>query len=304
MTGMAGRIRVWLVVTAGLLLVFGVGPSAGARQASQEKQVLVTVMNLKTGTPVPGVTAAALAVKEDGSEREILKVEPASGPISVVLLADTTSIFTPFVKELRASTQGFITAFMAKNAGSAISLWKFGGAGVAVTQFLEDAAKLNEEAAKLRPVDVVDKISSEQGSNLLEGIVDGAKALGKRPGNRRVIVSFNAVTASEASKVQKSQVQSELQKNGAAWFGVTFADGGTGSPMRDSLMAETLPLSGGLRLTIQDVARLEAAMKALVDIVSAQYVVTYKRASGSPKEVVVEAKGEGLRAYNPHWAPK
>ena len=77
----ARRLRFWGVIAGGLLLVLGFSPAAGARQA-QEKQIIVTVMNLKTGNPVTGVTAPALVIKEDGTEREIVKVEPATSPLS------------------------------------------------------------------------------------------------------------------------------------------------------------------------------------------------------------------------------
>jgi len=298
------RVRFWGFIAGGLLLVPGFSPAAGARQDSQEKQIIVTVMNLKTGNPVSGVTAPALVIKEDGKDREIVKVEPAKSPLAVVLLTDTTSTFLNNVKELRDAATGFITAFMAKNAGSAVSLWTFGGAPVPVTQFLTDAGPLTAEAIKLRPRDVVERISSEADSNLLDGVVEGSKALGKRSETRRVLVSFNKITAEEKSRAQKPQVLSELQKSGAAWFGVTLADGGTASSMRDSLMAEVLRTTGGLRLTIQEAARLEAAMKALADMLSTQYVVTYKRPSGSAKEVAMEVKGEGLGAFYSRWAPK
>jgi len=117
-------------------------------------------------------------------------------------------------------------------------------------------------------------------------------------------VSFNKITAEEKSRAQKPQVVSELQKSGAAWFGVTYADGGTASSMRDSLMAEVLRTSGGLRLTVKDAAGLAPTMKAIADILSTQYVVTYKRASGSAKEVTIDVKGEGLGAFYSRWAPK
>jgi hypothetical protein len=314
MVGMAHRMRVWLVVTAGLLLVFGMGPSAGARQAQQEKQVFVTVMNLKTGSPVQGVTAAALAVKEDGKEQEILKVEPASGPMSVVLLADNTAAFIRFGKELKAAAQGFLATFMAGHAGSSAALWTFAGAPAPATKYLTDAAKLDEEAAKLKPRDAAGFTSgsdregkdtaTDREASLLYGVSEAAKELGKRTETRRVIVSFNAVTPLENSKVTKQQVAAELQKANVSWFAVTFADGGTSSPFRDNMMTEVLPYSGGFRMIVQDAAKLEPALKALADALTGQYVVTYKRASGSPKEVVVEVKGDGLRAYNPHWASK
>ena len=297
------RLRFWGFIAGGLLLVPGFNPAAGARQDSQEKQIIVTVMNLKTGNPVTGVTAPVLVIKEDGKEREIVKVEPATSPIAVVLLTDTTSTFANNVKEMRDAATGFITQFLTKNAGSAVSLWQFGGTAVPVTQFLTDAGALNLEVGKLRPRDVVERISTEAGSSLLDGVVEGAKVLAKRSETRRVLVSFNKITAEEKSRAQRPQVVSELQKSGAAWFGVTYADGGTASSMRDSIMTDVLRTSGGLRLAIQDAARLESNMKAIADILSTQYVVTYKRA-GSAKEVTIEVKGEGVGAFYSHWAPK
>jgi len=175
------RLRFWGFIAGGLLLVPGFNPVAGARQA-QEKQIIVTVMNLKTGNPVTGVTAPALVIKEDGTEREIVKVEPATSPVAVVLLADTTSTFKNNEKELRDAASGFITAFMAKNAGSAVALWQFGGAVQPVTQFLTEAGALNSEAAKLRPRDAVlpdatgraaSRDTNEHASSLLYGIVEG-----------------------------------------------------------------------------------------------------------------------------------
>jgi VWFA-related protein len=307
------RLHFWGFIAGGLLLVPGFNSAAGARQSLQEKQIIVTVINTKTGNPVTGVTAPALVIKEDGTEREIVKVEPATSPMAVVLLADTTATFRNNLKELRDAAAGFITAFTAKNAGSSVALWKFGGAVLPVTQFVTDAGALNSEAAKLRPQDAVledatgraaSRTADEAASVLLDAVVEGSKALAKRSETRKVVVSFNKITAEEKSRAQKPQVVSELQKSGAAWFGVTLADGGTASSMRDSLMAEVTRTSGGLRLTVQEATRLDAAMKALADMLSTQYVVTYKRASGSAKEVAIEVKGEGLGAFYSRWAPK
>ena len=67
---------------------------------------------------------------------------------------------------------------------------------------------------------------------------------GARQANRRrgaSMVSFNRSRPRKAARL-RSRVVSELQKNGVAWFGVSFADGGTASWMRDSLMSEVMPL--------------------------------------------------------------
>ena len=81
----ARRLRFWGLIAGGLLLVPGFTPAAGARQDAQEKQIIVTVMNLKTGNPVTGVTAPALVLKEDGKDREI--TIPKMGPESPLMRA-------------------------------------------------------------------------------------------------------------------------------------------------------------------------------------------------------------------------
>ena len=298
-----------VLAACGLTVLIGTALTADARLA--EKQVIVTVMNLRTGQPVSGVTAAVLSIKEDGTDREIVKVEPATAPMSVILLADNTTAFASHVGELRATARAFFTSFFGAHSGSTGSLWTFGAAAVPVSQFQADSAKLVDESGKLRPVDLVMKQSSNDDnaahvseSNLIDGVYDASKALGKRTETRRVIVSFNAATPLEKSKPTRQQVAAELQKADATWFAVTFADGGSSSPMRDSMMTEVLPYSGGLRLTVQDVSKLEPAVKAIAEILATQYVVTYNRASGSPKELTIEVKGEGVRAFYPRWAPK
>ena len=297
------RIRIPIVAcTLGLGLVAGL--AALPVQDPKEKQIVVTVLDTRTSRPVAGLTAAGLSIKEDGQDRAIVKVEPAAAPMSVVLLADTTTSFTRYVRELRAATQAFLMPFMTARADANVALWEFGGAVVQLESFTTDSAKLSEAAGKLRPRDVVSGVSSEASSNLLTSVFDASRALGKRADTRRVIVSFNAATAAEAGKLTMQQIQNELQNNGVTWFAVTLNDGGTGSPMRDSAMTQALPYSGGLRITVADVTRLEAAMQAIAGLLAGQYAVTYKRPSGSPKQLLVETKGEGQRAFAQKYAPK
>ena len=293
-----------LLPTAACALALVAGSPVTARQGPQEKQVVVTVMDVRSSRPAAGVTASALAVREDGQSREIVKVEPAASAMSVVLLADTTTAFSKYTRELRASSQTFLSAVMTARPDSSAALWEFGGAAMPVTSFTKDAAALGQSAARLRPKEVVVDLTTEASSNLLTAVFDAARALGKQPEPRHVIVSFNAATSLETGKLTKQQVQAELQKAGVSWFAVTFADGGSSSPLRDSVMTELIPASGGLRLTVSSASSLEPAMKALADALAAQYLVSYKRPSGSPKELQVEVMGDGLKAFAQRWAPK
>jgi len=270
-TRIARRLRPAALAAGGLIAVMGGSDLLAALQASREKRVIVTVMNLQTGVPAKNVAAAAFALKEDRIERPVVSVEHASTPMSIVLLSDNTGALSRFSQDTKSTTQAFISSIAADRAISSVSTLTFGGAG-------------------------------ERG--LLQAVTDAARELGKRPETRRVIVSFNAVTPGDGSKVTRKEIFNELGKAGVSWFAVSLVDGGSGSALRDKVMVEVLPYSGGLRLTVQDSTKLESAIRAIAETLASQYVVTYTRASGSPKEVQIDVKGDALRAFYAHWAPK
>jgi hypothetical protein len=100
------------------------------------------------------------------------------------------------------------------------------------------------------------------------------------------------------------QVQDEVQKADATLFAVSMAENVSNGPLRDNVLNNLCPYSGGKRFTIMDIASLEAALKNVADVLGSQYVVTYKRPSGSAKQILVGVKRDGLRASTPRWAPK
>jgi hypothetical protein len=330
----------WCTLVASVLLVVPAGtasttatPSstAGARE---ERQVVVTVTDTATLRPVRGLPASAFAIREDNLDREVLRVEPATAPLQVVLLADTTTAFTRFVQDLRLSAREFSRALLAASPGSSVALWEFGGADIPVVPFTSDPAALDDGADKLFPKGTLSNMSAAErgvaapppgasatqlatlgvsrysggqdvtGSNLLEAVIGASKALAERPRGRRVIVSFNADASVEASTVQGPAVQEEVRKAGVTWFAVSLNEKVANGPLRDNVMNVLCPLSGGLRQTIVDIAALAPALRNLADVLTSQYVVTYARPSGTPTQVLVGIRKEGLRAATFRWAPQ
>jgi len=292
-----------VAVGVGGTLVMGLASLAAAPQDKTEKQVVVAIVSSSL-RPATGVTAADVMVKEDGQERKVLKVEPFTAPMSVILLADTTNVFVRYAKELQATSRTFFSTFMASHAGSSAALWEFGGAAMPVKGFTSDAAELDRSASTIKPKEEVARVTSEQRSALLIGVFDAANELAKRAETRRVIVSFNATTPLEISKLTAKQIQEALEKANASWFAVSLQDGGSSSPMRETLMSEQIPMSGGLRLIVKDPVDLEANVKALATVLNSQYVVTYSRPSGSAKQVEVTVNAPGILVRHPKWAPK
>jgi hypothetical protein len=313
-----------LGVVGMLLVALGAGAAANAPQQREnanprERQIIATVVD-KDNKPVTGLPAAAFAIREDNIDREVLRVEAATDPMSVILLADTTTAFRLFERDLRTAPQAFFRTFMAAHPGSFAALWEFGGAGIPVQGFTSNAVLLEQATTKLFPKgsltgidfndlgDASNPASFGQNvvaSNLLEAVRDAARDLGKQQHTRRIIVSFNSDLSVEASTLPGEKVQDEVQKANASWFAVSLHTGITNGPLRDNVMEGLIPYSGGMRVTISDVAALQPAMKNMADILASQYVVTYGRPSGpSPKIVAIGIRGAGLKVMAHHWAPK
>jgi hypothetical protein len=308
------RLRVLLV--AGVFAV-GVGTAVSARVVQGNlKSVNVLVVDPKTNKAVLGVPTTAFAIREDNVDREVVKAEPSTEPMAVVFLVDTTSAFVPFPRDLRESSAAFVKKFLTDSPKSSVAMWEFGGADIPIVDFTSDATKLADATAKIFPKGTLSETDftgsavlrgqNITASNLLEAYVDAAKVLGKRPEQRRFIVSFNHDISVEASKVEGGQIQQEVQKAGATLVAVSLLSRVNNGPKRDDVLDKLPSYSGGLRITINGVQSLASTLENVADILAKEYVVTYARPSGTPKTVLVGlrvAEG-GPRAYTARWAPK
>ena len=77
--------RVVLPITLVVLLV----PVATVRtQGGVDKSIFLSVLDEK-GKPVKDMVADDILIREDGADRQVVAVKPASTPISVAVLIDT-----------------------------------------------------------------------------------------------------------------------------------------------------------------------------------------------------------------------
>ena len=308
------RLRVLLIAGAAAA-VLGTAVSARVLQGNQ-KSIHVLVIDPKTNKAVPGAPAAAFAIREDNFDREVVKAERYTEPMAVVFLVDTTSAFVPYPRDLRESSAAFVKKFLAASPKSSVAMWEFGGADIPIVDFTSDATKLADATSKIFPKGTLSETDltgsavlrgqNITGSNLLEAFVDAAKALGKRPEERRIIVEFNSDISAEASKVEGGQIQTEVQKANATLVAVSLQSRVNNGPKRDDVLDKLCPYSGGMRITINGVQALAATLENVADILANDYLVTYVRPSGSPKTVRVGlrvAEG-GPRASTAGWAPK
>lgn len=267
----------------------------------RERHVIVSVIDADTGRPVKGLPARLFAVREDNLERQVVKVAPATEPVSVVFFADTTTAFSRYIGEMRHAAQTFLAGVLSAHPRSTAALWQFSGVGMPVVTFTHDTAKLEKGATRLV---ALGPVGPGAASDLLEGVADAARQLARRPEPRRVIVSVDAAASPELSSLPGQEVQRTVQQAQARWFAVTVEDATSNEAQRNQVLAVLCPLSGGMRTTILSVSALDSTLANIADIVASQYELTYLRPSGAANRLQVGLRIAGAKVLAPSWAPR
>ena len=149
-------------------------PTGGPVERVNTVHVSVTE---ETGAPVFDLTAGDFSIKEDGKDRDILKVGMATAPMQIMIIVDDNG--TGF---FRSGLVQFVQQLQ-------------GRAEMAVTTVVGQTQKLVDYTANLqRGVDAITALTARPGTpdggQLLEGIFQASKDQQKREAQRPVIVAL------------------------------------------------------------------------------------------------------------------
>lgn len=267
--------------------------SAGA---AAEKTVFVSALDAE-GRPVTDLTPSHFRVREDGVDREILDVVPATAPLQVALLADTTNEADKVLRDLRLSLGAFVTRLHQAAPGSAIALSEFGQAAVTIVPFVTAAEPL--EAA-------IDRLVARPNapSVLMEAITDASHRLAKRPSLRRAIVSLNLEPSNEQSREEPRLVDLALRHSGAQLWSVSLQRGALRNVNRDVMLDALARNTGGAREFIVGISALSSVLERFADALAAQYEITYLRPGSSAQIVQVGIVRPGVKVHASAFAPE
>src|SRR4029079_15805827 len=121
-----------------VMLCLLVGPALLARKTGVNKSLFVAVLD-ESGRPVRQSTADDVLIREDGQDRTVVEVKPASQPISVAVLIDTAQgqrvadaygTTEEYVRDLRVCVAGFAEQLLTLAPDASVSLMEFGQAAV------------------------------------------------------------------------------------------------------------------------------------------------------------------------------
>jgi VWFA-related protein len=259
----------------------------------RSRDVYVSVVDGK-GVPVTGLSAADFIVREDGVTREVLRAEPATAPMQVVVLVDDSQAAEGALQPLREG----LNAFIDKLGGRAeIGLVVVGDRASSLVPPTTDTAALKKGVDRIFP-------RTGSGAYLLDGIMDVSRGFEKRKAERPVIVALT-MEGVEYSNLQYQNVLKQLDASGAALHVVAV---GTPSSSlvdemrnRNMVIADGTERTGGRRDQLLTPSAISEALPRVANELLNQYVVTYGRPDAliPPEKIEVSVSRPGVTVRAP-----
>jgi len=242
---------------------------APAASDARTRDVFVSVLDNKDA-PVTGLRAADFQVREDGASREVLRAEPATEPLQIVLLVDDSQALNAALQPMREA----LTKFVEKMQGHAeIGIVTVGERTSSLVQPTTDVNALKRGITRVfaRP---------GAGAYMLDGIQEASQGFQKREASRAHIIGIS-MDAVEFSNLRWETVLKTLNASGATLHMLSL--GMPSSSMADEMrnlnqtIAEGTKDTGGRRDLVLATSGIPEAMLRVANDLLNQYVVTYGR---------------------------
>lgn len=268
-----------------------VRPDAIFAQA-EERTIYASVLD-KSAMPASGLMAADFIVREGGMAREVLRVSPATEPIQIALLVDTSRAIEPDVLELRLALRTFFQEMAGKHE---IALIGFGERPTVLVEYTRELERLEKGIGLLfaRP---------DSGAYLLEAIIDASRGLQRRKAPRPVIISILA-EGPEFSDRHHQTVFDELRESRATFHSLTLNKRRVSSDPSarelELVLADGTKMTGGRREDLLTAMALGDELRSLAAELNNQYLIVYSRPRvlipADTLEVTVKRPGLTVRA--------
>lgn len=270
------------------------GPADGRAYAqARERVAFVTVADRRTGTPRDAVTAADIVIREDGATREILRVTPATGPMPVAVIVDTSAAAEAAVPDLRSALSAF---WKGMNGLGPIAIVGMGGRPAVIADYTSTPATFTAGVGRVFS-------QPTTGATVIEAIDEVARGLARRESERAALVLVG-MGGLEMSAPSYQRALTRLKESGASLHVVLLQLPGR-TPMGDAVRERDRLLDRGVRETggsRNDVLASMSFAQALSDIarlLTHQFRVVYARPQTliPPESVTVTAASPDAVAY-------
>ena len=206
-----------------LAITLAVGVAAGtltrAHAQGDERDVFVSVVD-DEGTPITGMTAEHFAIREDGRDREVLRVAPLITPMHVAVLVDTSLGTAVPIETYRAAVISFVQRLASLNH---VALYTFGERARLVVPFTQDGEHLKNALLTAFP-------TAASGSYLVDAVDLATRDLAQAEAPRPAIIAVTTESP-EASGRSAGSVVKQMIPRAIVFHAVALASA-TGSATR------------------------------------------------------------------------
>ena len=260
-----------------------------------QRGIYASVLN-KEGAPVAGLTPADFVVREENLAREVLRVEPATTPMTVALLVDNSQRSNSEMRDIREAAAEFVKAMTGSGMNNEVAVITVAERVTILADYSSDQAKLlkNGGAIFTQP---------NSGAYVLDGIFETTRGFKKREAARPVIVVI-ATNGPEFSNRYRDQILGALKDTGASLHIIM-----AGAPPTDVttpegrerafIYSEGTEKSGGRYDNVLAPSALPARLKDVANELTHQYLVTYARPQSliPPEKITITSKRPDLTVH-------
>jgi VWFA-related protein len=256
------------------ILVAGLGAvalSSALLAQSQERVLYATALDAKSKAPLESLSPSDLRITEDGRGREILRVTPATTPMSIAVVVDNQQAAQSTITDLRRALSSFATDVASLGP---VAIVTTADRPTIVQDYTTDTGKLTQAANRLFA-------QPGSGATLLDAIVEVSRGIKRREEDRSAIVLVST-ELTEFSNLHYSQVLDALRDSGAMMSGVVLTNQ-RGSNQTDPARNRSVVLdrgitdTGGTRVDVLTSISYSTALSQIAGALKHQYRVVYAR---------------------------
>lgn len=269
---MSTKRAVWLVRVV-LIPALAACASGGAREVAaqaglRERTIFVSASDGR-GDPVDGLGLTDFVVTEDGRQREVLRVSPATEAIDIALLIDTSASAERAIASIRDGVRGF-AAQMA--VGNQIALVGLADRPTMLVDYTSSQERLTQGTGRLFAM-------NGSGMTLLDALMEVSAGLRRRETPRAVIVPV-MTNGVEFTNRYSRDVIAAMRAAGAALHAIVVGHlpvGTTEERERATTLDAGTRQTGGQHVTLLTESAIGQALLRLARELTSQYKVVYGR---------------------------
>lgn len=268
-----------------LMIMATLLPVNSAWAQATERTIYASVVD-KNDAPVTGLSAGDFIVREDDIAREVLRVLPATEPMHIAVLVDTSQAIEEHMLDVRTALRAFFKQMGGKHE---IALIGLGERPTVLSDYTRDAARLEKAIGSVFA-------RSGSGTYILDAIVETSNGFRKRKAARPHIIVY-AARGPEFSERYHQSVTDALRESGATLHTLMLNKPGAAMGTREEQelaksVAEGTRMTGGRREDLLTPMALTDRLQSLGNEIDNQYQVVYARPARlvPPKSVEVTSK--------------